>query len=152
MAKYVKRVHGLLSIEDKEKFSAIQKENKEITVRYILEDFINTYCETNPKGIKLNIKEIELDIKKIDNKMDILRTDRHNLELKLKTYKDKLNETLDNYIDNDLIKAIDSILKICDQKNIESFEDIPDQIFINIAKHNKTNLEILKQEVKKEFI
>jgi hypothetical protein len=152
MAKYVKRVHGSLSIEDKEKFLAIQKENKEITVRYILEEFINNYCETKPKGIKIKIKEIESKIKENEDKINTIKKENVELYIELKTYKDRLNKTLDNYIDEDLIKAVNSVIKTCKQKNIEMFNDVPEQIFISIAKHSKISLETLKKEVEKEFI
>jgi len=151
MPKYTERVDGLISANDKEKLKAIKKENNDITIRYIIEEFIADYCSTKPKGIKLEIKEIEKEIKDIEDQIYKLHEDKIKLEIELKTKKDKLNTTLDSYIDEDLTKAIESINKICDDRNFTVFEDIPEITFIQIAKNNKTSLETLKKEVKKIF-
>jgi hypothetical protein len=151
MAKYKSKINAKISDETKATLEAIKKENNDITIRYILEDFIKGYCETNPKGVKLKIKKFEKEIKEIVNQINILHEKKIKLEIELKTYKDKLNKTLDIYIDEDLIKAVNSVIEITNQKNIERFEDIPDVTFVNIAKYNKIDLEKLKEEVKKEF-
>jgi len=138
--------------EDKAILKVIKKEtNNLITPRYILQEFIKEYCETEPKGIKISIKELEKNIKEIDKQMHILKTDKHNLELKLKTYKDKLNKTLDMYIDEDLNNAVKSIITIYNQHNYMSFDEIPEQTFIEIAKYHKLDWKTLKEEVKKKF-
>ncbi|MCL2115429.1 MAG: hypothetical protein FWH29_04335, partial [Methanobrevibacter sp.] len=113
MAKYTRRIDGLISESDKEKLEAIKKENNDITVRYIIEDFIKDYCSTEPKGIKIIIKEIEKDIEKINNQINDLVSRKTKKEIKLKAYKDKVNKTLDTFIDEDLIKAIESIKITC---------------------------------------
>ena len=151
MAKYTRRIDGLISESDKEKLEAIKKENNDITVRYIIEDFIKDYCSTEPKGIKIIIKEIEKDIEKINNQINDLVSRKTKKEIKLKAYKDKVNKTLDTFIDEDLIKAIESIKITCEQRNFENFESIPEITFVEIAKNNKIKLETLKEEVKKQL-
>jgi chromosome segregation ATPase len=151
MAKYTKRVDSFVSENTKAKLKAIKKENSDITIRYILEDFVENYCKTDPKGIKIEIKEIEKEIEEIKDKIDSLYENKHKLEIKLKTRKDKLNKTLDSYIDDDLSKAVESITNICKERNFISFEDIPESTLVKIAKYNKINLETLKNELKREF-
>lgn len=150
MAKYNSRVQGLISDEDKQKLEAIKKENSDISLRYIIEDFINDYCSTEPKGIKIQIKEVKNKIKKIENQMNNLHEDKIKLEIELKTLKDMTNNTL-NHINNDLIKAVESVSNICKDKNINDFKDIPESTFIEIAKYNRINIETLKKEVIKLF-
>lgn len=151
MAKYNSRIQGLISDKDKSKLEAIKKENSDISMRTIIEDFINDYCSTNPKGIKLTIKETEKEISDIDNQINSLYEDKTKLEIKLKSYKDKLNTTLDSYIDTELNKAVDSIAITCKQRNYISFEEIPEPTFIQVAKFNKVDVETLKDSVKKEL-
>jgi chromosome segregation ATPase len=148
---YCKRVEGRISKKDKEILDAIKKGNSKISVRYIVEEFIKDYCSTNPPGVKIEIKEMKKEIKEIDQQINKLYEDRTKLEIKIKTYEDKLNTTLDIYIDDNLIKSVDSILESCKDNNIERFKDIPEQIFINIAKYNKIELETLKEEVRIKF-
>jgi len=146
------RIDGRISKKSKEKLENIKKEtNNKINERYMIEYFIDDYCSTNPKGIKIKIKEIEQKIKEIETCINGLHEDKTKLEIELKTYKDKLNNALDDYIDEDLIKAVDSVIETSKQKNIELFEDIPEVTFISIAKYNKIDLKTLKDEVKKAF-
>jgi septal ring factor EnvC (AmiA/AmiB activator) len=95
--KYQARINARIAYKEKIKLEAIKKENNDITVRYILEYFIKDYCSTNPKGIKIKIKEIENDIKEIEDQISSLYENKTKLEIELKTYKDKLNKTLDSY-------------------------------------------------------
>jgi len=147
------RVDSLVDENVKKQLKAIKKEtNDKITPRYILEEFVKEYCSTTPKGIKLKIKELEN--KKQENNDIINQATKENIEIdiEIKTYKDMLNKTLDIYINDDLIKAVESISKICNDRNIEIFEDIPEVTFVQIAKANRIDIEMLKKEVKKDFI
>ena len=145
------RFEGRISKKSKEKLIEITKENKDITTRYIIEEFIKDYCSTNPKGIKLKIKETKQKIEEIETQINDLHEDKTKLKIELKTYTNQLNKTLDDYIDEDLIKAVNSVIETSKQKNIELFEDIPELTFISIAKYNKIDLKTLKDEVKKAF-
>ena len=145
------QINSRISKKDKEILKAIKKSDDKITPRYILESFIQDYCSTKPQGIKIKIKEVEHEIKELENYINSLQEDKTKLEIKLKTYQDQLNKKLDDYIDENLIKAIDSVSETSKQKNIELFEDIPEVTFINIAKYNKIELKTLKDEVKKAF-
>ncbi len=151
MAKYNSRVQGLISDNDKAKLEAIKKENSDISIRFIIEDFIKDYCSTNPKGIKITIKELENRIDEIDEQINNLHEDRTQLEIKLKAYKDKLNHTLDNYMDVDLKKSVESLSKICNERDYTNFEDIPEEVFISISKYNKISVNELKETFKKQF-
>ena len=146
------RFAGRISEKSKEKLEEIKKEtNNEINERYIIECFLKEYCSTNPKGLKIKIKELEEKKKEKQAQVNNLHEDITKLEIKLKTYKDQLNKTLDGYIDEDLIKAVNSVIETSKQKNIELFEDIPELTFISIAKYNQIDLKTLKDEVKKAF-
>lgn len=137
--------------EAKDLLAIIKDEDKKITPRYILEEFVRDYCEATPKGNKFKIKEIEKEIKKIENKIYKLHEDKTKLEIELKTRKDKLNKTLDSYIDENLNNAVKSIIKTYNQQKYTSFEDIPKQTFILVAKNYKIDCKILKNEVRKKF-
>lgn len=151
MAKYTKRVDSFVSENTKSKLQAIKKENNDITIRYILEKFVEDYCETEPKGIKLKIKQLEDDKKEIEDQINTLHENKIKIDIEIKTYRDKLNKTLDNYIDTDLTKSVKSIANICKDQNYYTFDDIPEPTFIKIAKNNKIEVETLKQEVSKEL-
>lgn len=151
MAKYDSRINAKISNEDKLKLEEIKKENPDISIRVIIEEFLKDYCSTNPKGIKLKIKELEYKLLEIQEERSLLDEKETKLNIQLKTYKDSLNKTLDNYIDTDLIKATNSISDLCKQQGFTSFEEIPEISFINIAKHNKIKVESLKEEVNKLF-
>jgi chromosome segregation ATPase len=140
--KYPERIHIRLSENDKKIIQSL-----DIPPRVIIERFIKEYCSTKPKGLIIKKEQLESKILGKKEQINRLYDDINRLEMKIKTIDDRLNKTLDAYIDEDLNNAVKSISTICKERNFKTFEEIPEQIFINIAKHHKIEQKTLKKEV-----
>ncbi|MDR1818792.1 MAG: hypothetical protein LBR15_00905 [Methanobrevibacter sp.] len=155
MTKYNIKIHGNVSPDYKERWDIIKKENPEITLRHIFETFLDEYLSTSHYGTHLKIKEIKKEIKENHEKINELNLKNNKLEIKLKTCQESLkNDGLNKVMkeeDPNLMKATESIKKIITQRNYNTYDDIPQQVFHQISKHNKVNTEKLQEKIRTQI-
>lgn len=160
--KKTERKEIRLTKQDKIKCDIVLKEinknrNKKVGYRFLLMEFVNSYLETNTKGLELQIKELnkilenekqtikekEKIIKEIENKINNLDHEINNKKL----------YDLTNFKYNpNVLNAIDNIKTYCIDNNITSFEEIPSDLFLTINETYKIkDMDLIKNITFNEF-
>lgn len=143
--------------EFKEKLKQVLKdENK--TISDILENYVNTYYSTTPTGLIYQNKELEKELKGVEDEINKLFEKKNKILKKIKKNNDIINNSnfydIEYYKDNSNVQAaINALKRYYNRKrdSISNIENIPNAIFRDVAETNNIKETDLKKIAATDF-
>lgn len=150
-----------LSKDDKLKCEQVIKDiNKtsynKIGYRFLIMEYVNNYLNNNVKGLQIELNNLKKENDKDKEKIKELNERITQREIKIKEYGHEINNKNlyheKNFNDPNIIKAIGSIKEIILNNGYKEYEELPEEIYIQMkTTFNINNENDLKNIVKYNF-
>lgn len=152
------QIHLRCTPEQKKEVKEILKSINKKT-DFIITYFLDNYKNTSPQGLKIQKYHLEKQLKEKEEKQEILNKDVESIKIKLKAIDENINNKsiydLDNFKNNEpIINSVASIKRYYERKKniIQSFNDIPKNIILDIAQRHGVNEKELIKIASNDFI
>lgn len=150
------RVSARVTPEEKEKLDLILNElnsnptnKKKITIKTILNQFVEDYYKTTPQGLILETKELQKELKEVEHEINKLFDKKNHLLKQIKNNQDLINETETNNeeqeYNNRLFKAKEEFKKKSNYSNGELI--LNENIIKKVAEKYEVKFKDLKEIV-----
>lgn len=150
------RVSARVTPEEKEKLDLILNElnsnptnKKKITIKTILNQFVEDYYKTTPQGLILETKELQKELKEVEHEINKLFDKKNHLLKQIKNNQDLINETETNNeeqeYNNRLFKAKEEFKKKSNYSNGELI--LNENIIKKLAEKYEVKFKDLKEIV-----
>lgn len=150
------RVSARVTPEEKEKLDLILNElnsnptnKKKITIKTILNQFVEDYYKTTPQGLILETKELQKELKEVEHEINKLFDKKNHLLKQIKNNQDLINETEINNeeqeYNNRLFKAKEEFKKKSNYSNGELI--LNENIIKKVAEKYEVKFKDLKEIV-----
>lgn len=152
------RVSARVTPEEKEKLDLILNElnsnptnKKKITIKTILNQFVEDYYKTAPQGLILETKELQKELKEVEHEITKLMDKKNHLLKQIKNNQILINETETNKeeqeYNNRLFKAKEDYKKAATFHNDGKYYMQNDSIIKQVAENNQVKFKDLKEIV-----